>query len=147
MRSLVLIGGLLLLAGPALADQAAPGKGRYAIQPGDDGFVRLDTETGSVSHCKRVEGIWQCDAIADGKSAIEGKIDILAREVAALSDKVERLNAEVATLKAAEPGQPHTRLSPEDERELDKAIGFAERLMKRFFEMVRDLKGDERPSI
>jgi hypothetical protein len=144
-RSLPII-GVLFLALPALAESPAPGAGRYAIQPSDDGFVRLDTETGSVSHCQRKDGVWYCTAAADDRAALDGQLAALTDKVASLASAIERLQADVVALKKA-PERPRTALSPEDEKEMDRALGFAERLMQRFFEMVRDLKGDDRPSI
>ena len=111
-----------------------------------DGFVRLDTETGAVSHCKRIVDTWHCDAIAEDKAALERQVQTLSRQVDALTAEVGGLREQLATLKAA-PAEPQTKRTPDEEREFDKAMGFAERLMKRFFEMVRDLKGDEKQSI
>jgi hypothetical protein len=79
---------LLLLAAPALAETVAPAKGRYAIQPSDDGFVRLDTESGSVSHCTRVSGVWQCDGVATPAPTIEHKVDALAAKVDELKREI-----------------------------------------------------------
>jgi hypothetical protein len=146
MRQSLLVAGVLLLATPTFAEDAVPSAGRYAIQPSDDGFVRLDTETGAVSHCTRTGHIWHCDAVTDDKAALENKVAELSAEVASLNAEIGKLRTELADLKGT-PGKGQTELSPEDEKEFDRAMGFAERLMKRFFEMVRDLKGAERPSI
>jgi len=144
MRQSLILAGALLLAMPAFAEDATPGAGRYAIQPSDDGFVRLDTESGAVSHCTRTDGVWRCEAIADDKAAL---VEALSAEVEALTAELGRLRTELADLKGIETDKPRTELSPEDEKDFDRAMGFAERLMKRFFEMVRDLKGEERQSI
>lgn len=147
MRQSLILAGALLLAMPALAEDAAPGAGRYAIQPSDDGFVRLDTESGAVSHCTRTDGVWRCEAVADDKAALESKVEALSAEVEALTAELDRLRTELADLKGVETDKPKAELSPENEKEFDRAMGFAERLMKRFFEMVHDLKGEERQSI
>jgi hypothetical protein len=149
MRQLFILAAVLFVAIPAFAEDVADGgrgAGRYAIQSSDDGFVRLDTETGAVSHCTRVGDTWHCDAIAEDKAALERQVQTLSRQVETLAAEVGRLGEELAALKAA-PTEPQTKLTPDEEREFDKAIGFAERLMRRFFEMVRDLKGEERQSI
>ena len=147
MRPLVLFAAILLVAAPAAAEDVSPAPGRYAVQPSDDGFVRLDTESGAVSHCKRTDNIWRCQPIAEEKAMLAEKIDSLSQQVATLSAEVGRLKAEVSNLTSARADKPTAALSPDDEKEFDRAMGFAERLMKRFFEMVRELKGDERPSI
>jgi hypothetical protein len=150
MRQSLILAGVLFLATPALAEDASPAgvanAGRYAIQSGDDGFVRLDTETGAVSHCKRSGGTWHCDALAEDRAGLEKQVATLSAEVKTLGAEISRLKNEIATLKAAAP-KTETSLTPEEEREFDKAMSFAERLMKRFFEMVRDLKGEEKPAI
>jgi hypothetical protein len=146
MRQSLILAGALLLAAPAVAEDPAPGAaGRYAIQSSDNGFVRLDTQTGAVSHCRQTDGTWHCDAIAEDKAALERQIKDLSDQVTTLTDEVGRLKEELAALKSTPA--PQTTLTPEEEREFDKAMGFAERLMKRFFEMVRDLKGEEKQSI
>ena len=144
MRQSLILAGVLFLAAPVLAEDAAPAGGRYAIQSSDNGFVRLDTESGAISHCKRMEGTWRCDAITEDKAVLEKQVGVLSAQVETLSTEIDRLKGEIATLKT---GPPQTSLTPKEEREFDKAMGFAERLMKRFFEIVRDLKGDEERAI
>jgi hypothetical protein len=150
MRQSLILASLLVLATPAVAEDgisdAPKGAGRFAIQSSDGGFIRLDTETGAVSHCKRTNETWRCDAIAEDEAALQAQMKSLSDQVTALAGEVAGLKNEIASLKAA-PTLPKTELTPEEEHEFDKAMSFAERLMKRFFEMVRDLKGDERQSI
>ena len=64
------LAGVVALAAPAWSEgpvtpAAAPaGAGRYALNAARDGFVRLDTATGAVSHCSQEAGVWHCDTIA-----------------------------------------------------------------------------------
>jgi hypothetical protein len=144
MRLFVLVvAGAVLGAVPALAQEQPPAAGRYQIAPDEDGFVRLDTETGAMSHCVKRGGSWQCDVLAENRSAADARIEALVREVEALTKKVEELATRLATLEAARGGDaPSTGAAPTDP-EFDKALSFAERLMQRFFDMVRDLKSEE----
>jgi hypothetical protein len=148
MRRFLIVAALLLAAAPAVAEDAgAPG--RYAIQPSDDGFVRLDTESGAVSHCRRTDNIWRCQPIADDKAILSDKIDTLTEQVESLTAELGRLKTEIDNLsetRAAKPTATPT-LSQDDEKEFDRAMGFAERLMKRFFDMVRDLQAGEKRAI
>ncbi|MET4634870.1 hypothetical protein [Kaistia defluvii] len=124
---------------PAAADAARPG--RYTMVPAEGGFVRLDTETGTVSHCRRGDAasgsVWTCAAIPE---------DVLSRPdpAVALSAKVTELEHEVADLRARledVEGRANTRaVAPTGDPELDKALNFSEELMSRFFGMVREMK-------
>jgi hypothetical protein len=148
MRLPLAIAAVIVLALPALAETAARGSGRYAVEPSDDGFVRLDTESGSASHCRRVDGVWRCEAIADEPTAIERKLDSLSAAVGALTEEVGRLKAEIAELKSDTSSAQRTPgATSEDQKELERTLGFAEQLMRRFFRMVREMRGEDRPSI
>ncbi|MFI5409049.1 hypothetical protein [Kaistia sp. UC242_56] len=124
---------------PAAADVARPG--RYTMVPAEGGFVRLDTETGTVSHCRRGDAgsgsVWTCAAIPE---------DVLSRPdpAVALSAQVTELEHEVADLRARledVEGRANTRaVAPTGDPELDKALNFSEELMSRFFGMVREMK-------
>jgi hypothetical protein len=151
MRPWPILVGLLILGLPAAAEEPQKGTGRYAVSPSDDGFIRLDTETGATTHCGRREGVWRCDVLAEDRSALEAKIDALGDKVAALSAEVDKLAASVAALQAAqsETAKPPTAPPPltEEDRQIDQASRFAERLMHRFFDMIRALKRDETQGI
>ena len=122
-----------------------PRAGRYTMVPAEGGFVRLDTETGAVSHCRRGDamsgGVWQCAAIPEAvmaKPEAEDKAGddnaVLRREVADLRARIEAIERRpVASLPPAQgSGDP----------ELDRAMNFSEELMRRFFGLVRELKQD-----
>ncbi|MCX5580310.1 hypothetical protein [Kaistia terrae] len=148
---------LLPVSGAALAETAnqapattpsAPGPsdsartGRYTMVPAEGGFVRLDTETGTVSHCRRGDAttgsVWTCAAIPenvlsrpDPAVALSDKVDALSREVAALRSRLDDVDGRMKTRAVAPPtGDP----------ELDRALNFSEELMSRFFGMVREMK-------
>ncbi len=95
MRLQAIAAGMLgLLVASASAQQV--GTGRYQVQPSVDGFIRLDTETGAVSHCARRDNVWRCDVLAADRSAIEA----VAAEVKALSDRLDALSARIDALEA-----------------------------------------------
>jgi hypothetical protein len=143
MRWSVILAGLLLLALPAMAEEPPKAAPRYSITPDGDGFIRFDAETGATSHCGKVEGVWKCEPLDTGQGALEARIDALADRVAALAGEVATLGKAVAALEArqAEPAPPPA--ATEGDREADKAMRFTERLMRRFFDMVKALKPDE----
>ena len=65
---------LILAVPPAAADELKPAN-RFAVQPSDDGFIRLDTQTGAVSHCGRRAGVWFCEKLVEDQTALEKRID------------------------------------------------------------------------
>ncbi len=128
--SLILVAaGAMGTAAAALAQDAGPG--RYEIKPSDDGFIRLDTDTGAMTHCSKRDGVWHCDILAEDRSAIAA----LSTDVARLRSEVAALAARIAALEARKPVAvaPPPQAAP--------PASFAELMMRRFFEMVRDMKG------
>ena len=128
MRRSAVILAALALTGTAAGDEAKPG-GRYAVQPSDDGFIRLDTQTGAVSHCGRREGVWFCEKLVEDQTALERRIDELAARLDALSKEVAALAARPPAVAAPPP-------APVVER-----TDFTTKLMRRFYALIRRMKG------
>ena len=139
----LLVAGLMFGTVPLFAQEAPPAAGRYQIAPDENGFVRLDTETGAMSHCVKREGAWKCEVLAEDRAASDARIEALSREVEALTKKVEDLTARLATLEKARGAEAPSAGAPPNDPEFERALSFAERLMQRFFDMVRDLKTEE----
>lgn len=148
-RPILLLIGTLLLSVPALGQDSALPLGRYQIAPDADGFVRLDTRTGALTHCGKRDGAWRCDVLAEERSDLEERVAALRDEVASLTAGLDRLASRLAAIegKLGAPAPPTAAAPPtDDEKELDEALSFAERLMKRFFELVKELKSEEPPT-
>ena len=153
-RPILFLAALLALPIAAAGQDASAPSGRYQISPDEDGFVRLDTRTGAMTHCGKREGAWRCDVLAEERSDVDRRLETLAGKVDALSAEVARLADRLAAVEA-EPGastapSPDAQLpavpSPEArEEDFDEALSFAERLMRRFFDMVRELKSETPP--
>lgn len=150
-RSILILAGAFLLAGSALAEDAVSTSGRYQIAPDGDGFVRLDTETGALTHCDKSVGVWRCRTIAEERSDFDRRIVALGEDVASLKSELgsvtARLGAIEESLARSEEDPPAAATpSPEArEREFDETLSFAERMMQRFFDMIRELKNEEPP--
>jgi outer membrane murein-binding lipoprotein Lpp len=133
------IAGLLLTALCAVSAPAQEQPGRFQIAPGEGGgFVRLDTRTGAVSHCAMRADGWFCEPIPGADSGLAATVEALSAEVARLRQEVNRLSAEVAALRSAPPAATGKPQMADEE-----AIGFAERVMRRFFDLVREMKHDD----
>ena len=66
----------------ASAETATPDSenGRYTFNPVGDSVLRLDTRTGRVSQCNRLDAGWACKAVPDERSALEAEITRLQGE-------------------------------------------------------------------
>ena len=129
MRRSAVIFAALALTGTAAGDETNRG-GRYAVQPSDDGFVRLDTQTGAVSHCSRRAGVWFCEKLVEDQTALEKRIEELAARLDALSKKVDAL------------ARPPAVAEPPPAQVVERA-DFTTKLMRRFYALIRRMKGDD----
>ena len=145
MFRMPMIAPLLLLAAPVLlatpaATQTAPDteNGRYSLNRTDDGYLRLDQQTGHVSVCSKRELGWACHPVPDERAALEEEIVRLQKENAAL--KKEML------ARGLTPGAPQSKAQPgadgksKTEAEIDNVMAVAERLWRRFVEMIQRLQ-------
>ena len=129
---------VLAMAGPAVA-QSVTRDGRYAIVPVEDGFLRLDTGTGAVSRCTgKIERL-TCRILPDDRLAYEA-------EIGRLEDRIDELEGRLAVVEERRTvARPNARNGddelPSDE-ELDKVMTMAEKVMRRFFGFVKELKRD-----
>ncbi|MDB5641562.1 MAG: hypothetical protein JWN07_879 [Hyphomicrobiales bacterium] len=127
MRAIVFaLFGACLLAGSASA-QTAGENGRYSMTPSQGGFLRLDTRTGEVAMCRPAGESVECRAAAQERSALNSEIDRLAKE-----------NAELKARLAGQP--PATAVTPPSRgrEEMDRALDYAERFMRRMMRIMRD---------
>jgi hypothetical protein len=129
MRPMLLTLALVSLATPALAQQSADPataeNGRYSMTPVQDGFLRLDTRT--VAMCRLVNGAPECRLAADERTAMENEIG--------------RLQAENKTLRLKAPPGPSAAAPPSNlpsEQDMDRALSFAERFMRRMMRIMRE---------
>jgi cell division protein FtsB len=100
---------LACAASPALAqgpDAAPPSvPSRYSFNRVDDGFLRLDNQTGQVAFCSPHAVGWACEAVPEDRAALE-------KEIARLQDEVASLKREVAALREPPPPRPPAELTP-----------------------------------
>jgi cell division protein FtsB len=90
---------------PAQAEEPAEPQStaRYSFNRVEDGFLRLDAQSGQVAHCSLTSAGWACQAVPEDRAALE-------KEIARLQDELAALKNEVAALR--EPPRPPAALSP-----------------------------------
>ena len=139
----------VLAAALASASAAETAKPRFTLDSSQEGFVRLDTQTGTVTHCRATKGKWACDAILAGDSGAGARLDALALDVARLRAATAALDARVARL--TETGVPGAApavgvVPPVALPSMTPALGrpamvsAAGRVVGRFLTIVRQLK-------
>jgi len=113
-------------------------QGRFAMSPVENGFVRLDTETGAMSFCAQKDSRWTCELMADEAKAIQD-------EVARLRDEVRRLREQAAAPESAPADErPGRKLELPTEEEVDKALDYFENIFKKFRERIEKFEREER---
>jgi hypothetical protein len=137
-RALTLICLAAALGGTASA-QEVQREGRYALVPVENGILRLDTVTGEVSRCMGAADASACRLLPDERLAYEAEIRRLEERMDVLEGRMT--NLEVPPDRT--PGSaPKASGGLAEDREIDRALDLSERVMRRFFGMVRDLKRD-----
>ncbi len=135
---------LALLVGAAPdADQAG---GRYRMTPAEGGaFLRLDTQTGAMSVCQRKDGRWACEAVPDERRALETEIDRLKSEVKRLEELLALPDPGTPDGKRAQRSGP--KLSLPSEEDIDRAMDYAQRMMRKFKERMREFRDSDRRNL
>jgi cell division protein FtsB len=123
----------LLFAGGAAeaADQ------RYVLEKVEGGLIRLDTKTGSLSHCSVAAGEWTCRSLLDDRRLYQDEVAALEGENAALKARIGALETRIRELEA----KRGSRLELPSDEEIDRLMGLIDRMMRRFLDFARSLDG------
>jgi hypothetical protein len=121
--SLAVVVLLAFAAGPAAAQTQVEGQkaegpkaesltqtqppARYAFNPVNDGFLRLDNVSGLVSFCNPTSAGWACQVVPEDRAALE-------KEIARLQDEVTSLKQQVTALRDPSPPRPPAELTRPD---------------------------------
>jgi hypothetical protein len=137
-------------APPSASVDVPPGateNGRYAFYRVRESFMRLDTRTGQVSQCGWSATGWACQAVPNERTALESEIARLQSENAALK---KELFARGMALPNGVKSDPPLARAPDakpdakgpTEAELDRVLGFMEKVWRRLVEMMAELQRD-----
>ena len=119
--------------------------GRFTMHPADGGVLRMDTETGALSMCKSVSGSWSCTLLPDDRTALAEEVARLKSENDELKSSVKRLEEMAGLPPAPSDGtqKPRGQLQLPSEEDVDKAMTYVERMLKKFKEKLKELQADE----
>lgn len=149
---------VLAASGGLVAAQSAPDgdNGRYSMTPIQDGVLRLDTRTGTVSTCSRNGSGWACYAVPDEHAALDAEIGRLQAEVEKLraqlaagptvSGKVDEAMPKSDSLKKPEPkaaeGDRRIEIPLPSDQDVDRVMSFLEKAWRRLIEMANRVQKD-----
>jgi hypothetical protein len=152
--SLLVAAGLAGLA-PAMAAETPDNEnGRYTLQPSVDGMVRLDTRTGTVSHCSNSAAGWACYAVPDERAALDAEIgrlqaeneklksELASREPAAVPGKIEEALPKSDKAPSTAEGQRKIEIPLPSDQDMDRAMSFLERAWRRLIDMANRVQKD-----
>ncbi len=151
---------------PAQVDegQRPPTQSRFSFSRVENGFLRLDNDSGQVAFCSTQTTGWACQSATENRSALETEIASVRKQVASLKEleteiadlrrDVALLKKEVAALKEPPPPRPPADLAPRPDRGADvtvklpshedlmKARDFIEETWRRLVEMIASMQKD-----
>ena len=145
--------------GPA----ASAGGGRFTFNRIDNGFLRLDTQSGQVAYCRTQTAGWSCQAVPENRSELEADVarvqadmkdlKALKSDIVRLHDEISALRREVTALKEPPPPRPPADLTPPDKapdvtirlpthEDVVRARAFIEKTWHRLVEMITAVQKD-----
>lgn len=116
-----------LLAGATMAQAPATEDNRFRLEKTETGYIRLDQKTGAVSFCREDHGSLTCRMAADERQAFEQELDLLAKRVDALEQKLGT-------------GAPSATV-PSD-AEIEKSLSIMEQVMRRFMGIINEFRAE-----
>jgi hypothetical protein len=125
----------------AMADDTAPdtAAGRYTLNKVVGGFVRLDTQTGTLQFCTERAVGWACEAAPEDRAAYEREIARLQNENTALKQALLAhgvpLPDDLMPQASSTPGNDVTIHLP-DNAEIDRAMAYVKDIWQRLVEAV-----------
>lgn len=142
------------LAGAAAAEQSATQKptaapqsaasARFTMTPTENGFLRLDSQTGQMAVCREADGQWSCAGIADQGLSTQQDLAALRKENRELKDRVSQLENMLMAFKerpgAGTPTGPRTAFKLPSEKQVDRAFDYFEGMLRKFEERLNRLR-------
>lgn len=130
-RLAFIVAAVIVAAAPASAEDGL--SNRFTMEKTENGYIRMDRQTGEMSLCVEQAGQLVCKLAADERRAFEEALSDLSARVAALEELAARESRNFSV-------QPRETL-PDDE-EIERSLTIMEKTMRRFFDMFDELRKD-----
>jgi hypothetical protein len=127
---------------PAMADDTAPDTagGRYTLNKVVDGYVRLDTETGTIEFCTERGVGWACQAAPGDRAAYEREIERLQNENEALKKALLShglpLPDDMMPTASGNDGSNQITVRLPDNADIGRAVDYVRQVWHRFVDVV-----------
>ena len=128
LAAMLAIGVARATEGPSSED------GRYIVRKAEDGWFRIDQNTGQASLCKAGEVGFVCELVPDDRDALLDEITRLAEENAMLRARIDRAETEGGAEQSGEPG-----LDLPSEEDVDRMMSQFRVLVDRFLQTIQEL--------
>ncbi len=141
----IVIVGFALSGAPAGAQEAAgpSDSARYTFHRVQDTFLRLDAGSGQVSHCGWTSSGWFCRVVPDERMALESEIARLQTGNMALKKELLARGLPLPDgIKADPPAARDNEVKLPSDAELDRMLGFMEKVWRRMVEMMMNMQRD-----
>jgi hypothetical protein len=134
---------LAVLAVVPASAQTRDVPGRYTMQPIEGGFLRLDTQTGTVSTCRAGAGnLVLCQPAQEEQQGLSTEIARLRTENIELKAEVKRLQETAGIGAPPLAGPPAEKLQLPTVEDVDHALDYLERMFKKIRDRLRNLEDD-----
>lgn len=132
---------LLLAFSTGLNSGPASASSRFSMAPAEGGgFVRLDTETGTMSYCTTKDSNWQCKPIAEDHSKLAEENRLLREELAKLKADLKELEHLIQPKDRNEYSESRKSLQLPSEEDVDKALTYIQRIFRKFKDKLQELE-------
>ena len=133
----------VLAAGPGFGQEPGTNGDRFVIQRAADGYIRLDRQTGATSFCQVRTGSLSCAPSAQERETYETRLAQLEVRVRDLEQALAERQNGANSGERAQREEPPMAGGPEgDATEFEKSLNFAERALRRFFSVIKEMKSD-----